>query len=317
MILHGVYIYSIDPLVLSVSDNFVSILMRLMPAHIQAKAYFLVFPTWTKESWKKCLSTAWHLRSLPKARTVFMCSTPKEREHLKWAGFKTEWCHQNLFCNEDEFFVQESVERYFDAVYNAVLAPYKRHELLVGVRSLRLITGSVDKVHLLPKMGLSGVVINDRYLSKREIAEVFGGCKCGLALSKEEGGMLACTEYLLSGLPVVSTPSIGGRHIYYNKLNHIICEDSVNAVCDAVVMAAARDWDRSLIRIEAIKVQKMFRSALAKVVREISGLEPFNSMEITGSWFKERFLSIHFMREFFESSTGHGFSRMDLLGRNK
>ena len=314
MILHGVYIYSINPLVLSVSDNFVQTLMRLMPAHIQAQAYFLVFPTWTKEPWRKCLSTAWHLQSLPKARTVFMCSTHKEQARLKWVGFNTKWCHQNLLCNEDEFFIDESGERVFDAVYNAVLAPYKRHELLAEVKSLRLVTGSVNKIHLLSEMGLSKAEVNDRYLSKREIAKVLGSCKCGLALSKEEGGMLACTEYLLCGLPVVSTPSIGGRDVFFKKSNHILCDDTANAVGNAVTLASSRDWDREKIRHETLAIQQSFRHELAEIVRQFSGVAPFDAMEVTGSWFKKNFLSIHYLREFFASHTGQGFSRMDVLG---
>lgn len=315
MILYGAYIYSVDPLVISVADNYVPKLMQLMPAKIKAKAHFLVFPTWTKEPWKLIISTAWRLRSLPKARTTFMCSTTKEKAHLKWAGFKTKWCHQNLFCNEDELVYSNSNERSFDAVYNAVLSPYKRHELLADVKNLRLITGSINKLDLLPKMGLSNVEVNDRYLTKREIAEVFSKSNCGLALSKVEGGMLASTEYLLCGLPVVSTPSIGGRDVYYNRSNHILCDDTVSAVASAVSSATSRDWDRAEIRRNAIEKSREFRYELAESVRLITGVVPFNATDVTGSWFTNNFLAVHFTQEFFESYTGSGMARVDLLGK--
>lgn len=315
MILYGIYVYSLDPFVLSVPDNFIPILMERMPARIKNKAHFLVFPTWTKEPWKQVISTAWRLRSLPRARTTFMCSTPKEIARLKWAGFKARWCHQNLFCNEDDFVLSDLNERNFDAVYNAVLSPYKRHELLVNVKNLRLITGSINKLDLLPKMGLSNIEVNDHYLTRCEIAEVFSKSKCGLALSKEEGGMLAATEYLLCGLPVVSTPSIGGRDVYYNSLNHILCDDTVSAVASAVSSATSRDWDRVEIRHKAIERSKEFRYELAESVRLISGSSPFDAAGVTGSWFTRNFLAVHFMQEFFESYTGSGFTRVDLLGK--
>lgn len=315
MILYGIYVYSLDPLVISVADNYVPKLMQLMSVKIKAKAHFLVFPTWTKEPWKQVISTAWRLQPLPKARTTFMCSTPKEKVHLKWAGFKTKWCHQNLFCNEDELIYSDSNKRNFDAVYNAVLSPYKRHDLLVDVKHLRLITGSIDKLDLLPKIGLSDIEVNDRYLTKREIAGVFSKSKCGLALSKEEGGMLAATEYLLCGLPVVSTPSIGGRDVYYNSSNHILCDDTVNGVTSAVSSATSRDWDRAQIRHMAIEKSREFRYELAESVRLISGASPFDAADVTGSWFTRNFLPVHFMQEFFESYTGSGFTRVDLLGK--
>jgi hypothetical protein len=315
MLLFGIYVYSTDPLVFSVPDNFVPRLLKIMPRAVSEKATILVFPTWTKEPWSQVSSTAWRLRSLPKERTIFMCSTHKEKERLKWAGFKTRWCHQNLFCNEDELNCSPSSERTFDAVYTAVLSPYKRHHLLTGITNLRLITGSTAMLDELPKMGLANVTVNDRYLTKREIADILSQCKCGLALSEEEGGMLASTEYLLSGLPVVSTPSIGGRDIYYNSSNHILCEPTVDAVTRAVEMASQQDWDHAGIRAQAIEKSREFRFRLAECVREVAGKSPFDAAEITGSWFTRNFLAVHFMQEFFDSYTSQGFKRLDLLGK--
>jgi glycosyltransferase involved in cell wall biosynthesis len=244
-----------------------------------------------------------------------MCSTQKEQARLKWGGFNTLWCHQNLFCNEDELKYSGSSERIYDAVYTAVFAPYKRHDLLTGVENLRLITGSTDKLANLPKMGLPNVTVNDRYLTKSEVSEILSQCKCGLALSQEEGGMLASTEYLLSGLPVVSTPSIGGRDIYYQKGNHILCDPTVDAVTQAVERAARQDWDRKAIRDHAIEKSKEFRFQLAECVQGMTGTYPFDAREITGSWFTKKFLAIHFMKDFFDSHCGNYFEREDLIGK--
>lgn len=315
MILYGVYIYSIDPLVVSVSDNFVPQLMAVMPDALKKKAYFFVFPTWTKEPWSKVISTSWLLRSLPKSRTTFMCSTFKEEANLKRVGFRTRFCHQNLFCNEDDLVHVDVATRPFDAIYNAVLQPYKRHDLLRDVRNLRLITGSLSKVEDLKSMGLGHATVNERYLTKREISDVLSQCKCGLALSMEEGGMLASTEYLLCGLPVVSTRSIGGRDVYYNNANHIICNDDVNSVACAVNAAAKKDWDRAEIRRQAIDRTKEFRFELEDCVRKITGTSPFDSASVAGSWFAANFLTIHFMREFFDGFDGAGSARLDLLGK--
>jgi glycosyltransferase involved in cell wall biosynthesis len=38
----------------------------------------------------------------------------------------------------------------------------------------------------------------------------------GLCLSTVEGSNYASMEYMLAGLPIVSTPSIGGREVYFD-----------------------------------------------------------------------------------------------------
>ena len=46
----------------------------------------------------------------------------------------------------------------------------------------------------------------------------------GLCLSKSEGAMFASIEYLLCGLPIVSTKSVGGRDIFFTDENCIIAD---------------------------------------------------------------------------------------------
>ena len=315
MILYGAYVYSLDPPVFSMADSFVPRMLAILPEDVRQRATFLVFPTWTKEPWRRIASTLWRMRSWPKIRLIWMGSTRREVRRLRSLGFEARWCHQNLFCNEDDLQLLPSTDRPFDAVYNAVLMPYKRHHLLAGVSKLRLITGSLDRLAELPKLGLTHATVNDRFLTKSEVAQVLSQCKCGLALSAEEGGMLASTEYLLCGLPVVSTPSIGGRDVYYSDTNHIACEPSIDSVAEAVTAAVARDWDRAAIRRAAIDRSKHFRQALSDCVREIAGTSPFDANTITGTWFIQNFLAIHFMAEFFAGVSGGAFRRDDLLGR--
>lgn len=315
MLLHGMYVYSTNPLVVSASESLIPRLLDILPDEILAKSYFLIFQTWTKEPIKELLITRWRLRNLPVDRAYFMCSTLKETQRLGLLGFKTIWCHHNLFCNEEEFVCADNSDRPFDAVYNAVIAPYKRHYLLSGLEGLRLVTGSVKKLSDLDKLGLKNYVVNDRYLDKSEISDVYSLCKCGLALSAKEGGMLASTEYMLTGLPVVSTPSIGGRDVYYDEGNHILCDASPMGVKTAIEEAKNRQWDRQSIRNNAIKKSAEFRSRLCSVVEQLSGVAPFDVDEITGSWFKSRFLSIHFMDEFIASYNGTDFEKKYLVGR--
>ena len=54
------------------------------------------------------------------------------------------------------------------------------------------------------------------YLSQAQINHVLNRSKVGLILSAFEGNNKASIEYLLSGLPVVSTPSKGGRDVFFD-----------------------------------------------------------------------------------------------------
>lgn len=48
--------------------------------------------------------------------------------------------NQNCFADERMFSILESVPKQYDAIYNAVVAPYKRHHLAASIDSLALIT---------------------------------------------------------------------------------------------------------------------------------------------------------------------------------
>ena len=53
-------------------------------------------------------------------------------------------------------------------------------------------------------------------LSPCKVNKYLNQASIGLCLSATEGAMLSSMEYLLAGLPIVSTPSRGGRHVYYD-----------------------------------------------------------------------------------------------------
>ncbi len=55
------------------------------------------------------------------------------------------------------------------------------------------------------------------YLNSWEVARKLNACRVGMCLSETEGAMFAAVEYLLCGLPVVSTPSQGGRDVWFDS----------------------------------------------------------------------------------------------------
>jgi glycosyltransferase involved in cell wall biosynthesis len=108
-----------------------------------------------------------------------------------------------------------------------------------------------------------------------EVAEVLNRCRVGLILSEEEGICSASCDYLLCGLPVVSTPSRGGRDEFYDSENCIIVEPSSTAVAEAVAEWLRRlhlDCSlRSRIRASTIARVELFRQTFISVLREAVG----------------------------------------------
>lgn len=135
----------------------------------------------------------------------------------------------------------------YDAVYNANFYDYKRHYLLKSTKNVALIyylRDNKNKIMYINERELRGGVerkekyINSenfymanmvngeyKYLSFSEISSVYNQSFCGLCLSDIEGACLTSTEYLLSGIPVVSTKNHGGRNKFLKKMGQFAITD--------------------------------------------------------------------------------------------
>lgn len=312
MLLFGIYVLSEDPLVISMPDIGVPVFTPWIPERL--RPHYLVFPTWTKEPFPEVLKSAWKLRSLRKSRLTWMCSTPREARRLSMAGFRTLWCHQNLYCNECSFEIQPREKKY-DAIYTAAIEPYKRIHLAAKIPSLCIISRSPDARSKLDALGMSHAHCNEQSLGPMEVCKAINESRCGLALSAKEGGMLAFTEYLLCGLPVVSTPSIGGRHVFIDETNTRMVRPDADAVAAAVRRFAEEPVDPEAMRAGALRRIREFRAILADKVASITGERPFDPDAADGMWFLGRFVSRLFIEELMHSHTGSRFERPDLVGR--
>ena len=81
------------------------------------------------------------------------------------------------------------------------------------------------------------------FIPPQEISDYLCRARVGLALSAEEGPMAACVEYLLSGLPVVSTPSLGGRDVFFDERFVKVVEPDPHAVSEGVEALARLQID--------------------------------------------------------------------------
>lgn len=265
----------------------------------QIPATFLVSPKW---SWELPIYPARiHAdvsdirRRSRRHRIIFLCNTPREAEMLNEVGETAIFCNQHVTVSEEIFRPLAGYAPTYDAVYNARLDPWKRHELAFQIPKVAYVTyfaGSLLKNpelaearlrlvrehepdHVVFNKIVNGVPIR---LLPSQVNVVLNQAAVGLCLSAKEGAMYACIEYLLAGLPVVSTPSIGGRDIFFDPEYCLIVAPVAEAVRDGVAELRARNLPRDYVRKRTLDKIEPQRRRFLEILNEVlvaEGAEPF------------------------------------------
>ena len=247
-------VLSADPLVLYVSDWVLEgapgALLPVFRQHRSRPVTLLVELSWSRDDeWHVDVLARWkarHTRSHPNHRMIFLANSEAEHRRLAARGLGAAWVSRNALVSPVTFRPLPDLAKRFDAVYDARVCPFKRHELAAGIASLALVTARDEKYHeeayvrsvraRLPHAHW----VNDplspdyRWLSGEEVNEAINAARVGLCLSAVEGAMIASNQYLLAGLPVVSTPSRGGRDEFFDPDYVRIVADDPDAVAGGV-----------------------------------------------------------------------------------
>ena len=257
-------------------------------------AVFLLLLYWSAES--EAAVSVFHREAerfradFPDHALVFLCNTARERELFRAAGETAFFANHNMLVREDVFRPLTDVSPRFDAVYNAKLAVFKRHSLAALVAQRALVT-YVDGVDMPPAasraffrgLALDGWgVVNPlvdglpRPISPEDVNRAYAEARVGLCLSAEEGAMYASVEYMLAGLPVVTTPSRGGREVFIDPEFCTTVEPDPQAVRAAVDGLIAADIPREHIRASTLERlgahRRQFCDQLGAFMQARSGL---------------------------------------------
>jgi glycosyltransferase involved in cell wall biosynthesis len=243
-------------------------LMEAMPRAIaDTPCHIFVVLFWTyQEPARQDHLARWvhrYTRAHPRRHLTVLANEPEIVAPLRREGVEVELVHQNVWLDERIFRPLDREQPEFDAVYNAKFARWKRHELARDIERLALI-GYLDNLvsaraaarHLarlrevLPRATFCNQADGGalRWLSPTEVNALLNRARVGLCLSAEEGGMFASMEYLLSGLPVVSTRSRGGRDYFFDPEYCRIVEPDPEAVRAAVAELIALGIPRATVR---------------------------------------------------------------------
>lgn len=281
-------------------------------------AWFLMSPMWTIESEeyaRQLRATAvLHRARNPGHRLIFACNTQEEVAGLRNLGEAAVFHNHNVHVPEWIFTPLDGVEAEFDAVYNAQLVPWKRHELSLGIRSCAFlfhrglpmpgIAATERAIVARHAAAAPGHVFINRFgkdgapirLPPAEVNRHLNRASVGLCLSAVEGAMFASMEYLLAGLPVVSTKSVGGRHVYLDEEYCRIVPDDPQSVAEAMDALKAKGIPRAYVRertLARLERDRVHFLGLLNAILEESGAEPSFAMP----WpFKKKVTTMEWMR---------------------
>jgi glycosyltransferase involved in cell wall biosynthesis len=187
---------------------------------------------------------------------ILVCNDPKEDIWRRLLGIRGFLSTIYVYVDENKFQIKERDKKY-DAVYIAQMLKVKRIELAKDIKRLYVLTynigqnvGGFDLYGFCPAVRHAD--FNRSWINIEEKNNILNSARVGLALSREEGAMLGSFEYMLCGLPVVSTESRGGRDQYYNNDFCLIVKDTPEAIRSAVEEMISRNINPIHIRKWAI-----------------------------------------------------------------
>ncbi len=216
----------------------------------------------------------------PQCAFMFLVNEPDEKTVLDGLGVPSMLCNHNSFIDESLFSVLPGARKRWTAVLTARPERFKRHLLARLVDSVALLffshglTEGENRYLDMLRAKMPGLdVLN---LDKDRTYRVFGAqqmnafynqARVGLSLSAVEGSNYSCTEYMLSGLPVVSTRNRGGRDHFLDPRYARIVEPEEQAVADAVAELAALDIDPHFVRAQTLARMHADRRNLIRLVQ--------------------------------------------------
>lgn len=231
-------------------------------------------------------AAAYHLyrRRYPEMRIVIAANTPNERDRLVRLGVEAIDANHNIFVDERIFKPLPAVAPLYDAAYNANFSAFKRRHLAAQIPSCLHIAYVSDPGRRdnplaelaraktrFPHHHFANPAMDGRIarLKPAEVNASLALARVGLCLSAVEGAMTSSMEYLLAGLPVVSTPSRGGRDRYFHPDTSLIVDANPRAVREGVDALIARDIPRSHVRETTLKLIAPQRQAFNSFIAEL------------------------------------------------
>ena len=203
-------------------------------------------------SWFKTPNAIRILESNPNYEITILANSVEEKEYFeKMTTRAALFCNHNTFLNEHVFDIIENVPKQHDLIVDSAFHVYKNVEKANRVKeTLHIGYVKPDKTVkndvVIPTYGKLANFANAnatgkyKRLTKTQINAHYNQSRVAGIFSLLEGACFASSQYLLAGLPVISTRSQGGRDVWYNQFNCIMCENDEDSIYDAHQTAMQR-----------------------------------------------------------------------------
>lgn len=240
---------------------------------------------------------------LPQARYLVLSNTPDEAKMLQQHGIAT--VNANILClaDSDRFrpMPAPADQNRVDAAYVAGFYAFKRHHLARQISRLLLLYWEPSALEALTmRQTLPDAIFANHDAGDGTYTLLDGEAYCtqlarasvGLCLSAEEGPMRASIEYMLCGLPVVTTPAKGGRLEMLAGPYLTVVPADAEAIADAVAdicsappkVADVRESILSSMTRERVKMLAGINDWLAKTCDLRLGQDAMTRMIKQGIW---------------------------------
>lgn len=283
---YSAFVISSTPIVLRIGFCNYWKLFPLFEKLRDRRVYILFRFTWQFETQDRLNKLIWETRKrlnrYPNHFPIFLCNARREVEGIRASGLEAHHINNNCFVDPELYRADPAIPKRYDAIYDAKLDPYKRHELAAKIKSIALVTyidgDARANAHACEiRRRLSHAVWhNDPFSDKKkgwiddqEIPRLYSEARVGLALSAEEGQMFASIQYLLVGLPVVSTPSLGGRDYFFDEEFARVVDADPYTVAEAVAEFVKTPPDPIMIRQRTITKMMHDRQKFVELVQSI------------------------------------------------
>lgn len=205
---------------------------------------------------------------------VLLANSEEEKSYFeKNVSCDVLYFNHNALLDENKFKINNTTVEY-DLVIDSCFSSYKNRDLACKVDNTVHIGYFKKNEKIIPSFGTIANTINNSYtrLNRDQICNIYNKSYVGGIFSLCEGACFASTQYLLAGIPIVSTESKGGRDIWYNFSNSIICnnneDDCYKSVQKAKNMVITGEFNRESIRNNTIELINKFRNELKKNIIE-------------------------------------------------
>ena len=271
----GCYIISEHPLVITTFwHDFImnyEPLRRILPKDVDV--WFVFASGWyrSEEATQEIKDiAAKYQQQCPNYHFWFLNNSIEEHNYFEIVGLKTYFINNNIFLDENRYKIINRKKQY-DAMYLARFSPFKRQHLAKNIKKLLLIGSKKDdemEYYEKTRATLRHAAYREKIWGW-EVSSYMNKAHVGLCLSEIEGSVYACTEYLLSGIPIVSTKSKGGRDVFFNGDYAVIADADPDAIAHEVYKLIAHPISPQHIRDEAIKLMVAHRKLFVNLIQEI------------------------------------------------